>query len=1145
MLTPTLTSILTPTLVSGSHGKTILVTDTADSGPGTLRQALLEARSGETIIFDPAVFPPDASATIYLTSSLPPITQGNLTVDGSNAGVILDGSGISEWVAALDILSDGNIVQGLQVVNFLGAGIVLSGGAQGNTVGGNRSIGSGPLGQGNLINNGGTGIGLWGEGTSFNTITGNLIGTDVTGKEAFSNDFGISIVEEASRNIIGPNNVIAYNRRDGVEIHDHNSVGNTITQNCIHDNEGGGIKLWDGSNAELSAPLIFDFDMDSGIVTGAASANCAVEIFSDDSDEGEVYEGRTMADSLGVFTFNKGTSFTGTHLTATATDADGDTSEFSAPTSGMLRYTAIQEINDLPKTLLTHKQSKELLDNHMGDFIALPDETTWPRDYDKRINKFGYKWVYLTIDYFDFSEVLESGGYSEFIIDPEQDKLMTDLVNNDITIIYNLVYYEPVEIDTPFDWMNLEPYSIKDPNKEGRFRTEEEIQRYLDYVSFLVRQFKDRIKYYQILNEINNGIIGQYIRSEDYINLVKRVIPVIRDECPDAKILVGSVLGLPNELGCIPSEPTTYEYLFDILNSDIMPLVDGITFHPSPELSPEYDAACYTGVQCDDISEGYYEYYQETIQEIKDVATFNGFKGEYITEGPTFNTYTLPPQTLYYSDLIAAKYNSRSVIMHLNKNVTVILPSGGPSIIQLKRATQNLCNIMEGANPLSLQIEIQSDAKNIKSCSFSLPDGDTLIALWTDGVAAEEDPGVRANLTCQGLTVHDVVGIDVLVGFQQSILTSNGNEDLVIQNLIVRDYPLILRLTPSPEVTLSISISLSANTINIGESVTISGLISPPISGAMVHLTYWKTGEAEAVRTVTATLDGSFSDTYMPDAAGSWSVEASWEGNVKYAGATSQTLVFTVVEPPKTGSLKIIVQDENENRTSGATVSSTSQPRDQQALVGSSETDGSVTFVDVKIGDYTIQASRSGYDADSKSVTVIEGETTTLVIQLKEQVGTLKVFIKDKNGDPVSGTAVSSINQPSGQSSLSSTTGSDGSVIFIDVKLGNYTFQASKSGYETKSVSVNVEAVETTEIHITLEKEKPMGGIPGFPYGSIIIGLFLGVLVVARSYGKRLRSHKGQSGIHVSLVLMMVYAVAIAAYHLGRPELRQSVAFFA
>jgi len=34
-------------------------------------------------------------------------------------------------------------------------------------------------------------------------------------------------------------------------------------------------------------------------------------------------------------------------------------------------------------------------------------------------------------------------------------------------------------------------------------------------------------------------------------------------------------------------------------------------------------------------------------------------------------------------------------------------------------------------------------------------------------------------------------------------------------------------------------------------------------------------------------------------------------------------------------------------------------------------------------------------------------------------------------------------------------------------------------------------------------------------------------------------------GIHVSLVFCLVYAVAIAAHRIGRPELRQSVAYFA
>jgi hypothetical protein len=35
------------------------------------------------------------------------------------------------------------------------------------------------------------------------------------------------------------------------------------------------------------------------------------------------------------------------------------------------------------------------------------------------------------------------------------------------------------------------------------------------------------------------------------------------------------------------------------------------------------------------------------------------------------------------------------------------------------------------------------------------------------------------------------------------------------------------------------------------------------------------------------------------------------------------------------------------------------------------------------------------------------------------------------------------------------------------------------------------------------------------------------------------------ANIHVGLVLMVAYAVCIAAYGIGRPELRQSVAFFA
>ena len=56
---------------------------------------------------------------------------------------------------------------------------------------------------------------------------------------------------------------------------------------------------------------------------------------------------------------------------------------------------------------------------------------------------------------------------------------------------------------------------------------------------------------------------------------------------------------------------------------------------------------------------------------------------------------------------------------------------------------------------------------------------------------------------------------------------------------------------------------------------------------------------------------------------------------------------------------------------------------------------------------------------------------------------------------------------------------------------------------------------------------------------------FIGRVKCRLGYGRLTWQGLENVGIHVSLVLMVVYAVAIAAYRLGRPELRQSVAFFA
>jgi hypothetical protein len=373
-------------------GKTIIITSTADSGPGTLRQALMEANRYDVIVFDPAVFTPDAPVTIDLSSGLPELTQGYLTIDASNAGVILDGSNINtpEFVHGLSITSDHNTIHGLQIIGFSDAGIALGGGAQHNTIGGDRTIGDGPLGQGNLISgNGEFGIGVWDMDTSHNIIQGNYIGITLDGTATWGhardgihsngatqnlitgnviggnesagvylccvqdggnivsdNLIGVSpagnllgnngsgiIVDRSRYNVIGPGNVIAHNTWDGISFWEE-APYNTITQNNIYDNGGRGIMVTSPDDSTPHPPRILGLDLQAGTVSGTACGMCIVEMFSDNGDEGAIFEGQATADEKGAFILEKGAPLAGPFLTATATDHDGSTSEFSSPAQG-------------------------------------------------------------------------------------------------------------------------------------------------------------------------------------------------------------------------------------------------------------------------------------------------------------------------------------------------------------------------------------------------------------------------------------------------------------------------------------------------------------------------------------------------------------------------------------------------------------------------------------------------------------------------------------------------------------------------------------------------------------------------------------------------------------------------------------------
>ena len=135
--------------------------------------------------------------------------------------------------------------------------------------------------------------------------------------------------------------------------------------------------------------------------------------------------------------------------------------------------------------------------------------------------------------------------------------------------------------------------------------------------------------------------------------------------------------------------------------------------------------------------------------------------------------------------------------MHLGMDVTVSQFYYTDGQIQIIHNTiQSLRTIMAGTEPIHLAVNIDSEATNIVSYSFSLTNGDKLLALWTDGAAADYDHGVEATVTLRSVSTQKVIGIDVIYGFEQELVTSMEDGDTVIENLLVKDYPIILRLSP-------------------------------------------------------------------------------------------------------------------------------------------------------------------------------------------------------------------------------------------------------------------------------------------------------------------------------------------------------------
>jgi titin len=231
---------------------TFMVTNVADSGSGSLRQAILDANAhpgADVIRFSIGTGARTINVGSTTGAPLPAIT-GAVTIDATTQPgfngtplITLDGARAGSRASGLVLTGSNITVEGFVIRNFAQDGVLLKDQATNDTIGGTVT------GQGNIIlGNGNDGVEIVGPKATGNTVEGNFIGTDPRGgtpaAAAANKSDGVLVRNGASGNTVGGTslgaaNVISGNGNDGVEIVNSGTTNNRVQGNFIGTDSSG------------------------------------------------------------------------------------------------------------------------------------------------------------------------------------------------------------------------------------------------------------------------------------------------------------------------------------------------------------------------------------------------------------------------------------------------------------------------------------------------------------------------------------------------------------------------------------------------------------------------------------------------------------------------------------------------------------------------------------------------------------------------------------------------------------------------------------------------------------------------------------------------------------------------------------------
>jgi len=431
----------------------------------------------------------------------------------------------------------------------------------------------------------------------------------------------------------------------------------------------------------------------------------------------------------------------------------------------------------------------------------------WPLHYDA-----GFKWARVGYhdDPINWHWVEREKGVLK--IDPVTDAAVTELAAHGINIVMSLnfgnrLYSGPATRPIPqlWEWN----YDMPAPPT-----TPDALAAWTRYVEFMVKHFRDRVDHFEIWNEWNISCYwGAVPNVEHYLAAARAAIPVIRQHAPDAKIMMGSWAGFPHGIHTwSPEQLAAKEKESLILQAtrELAREVDEIGWHPCYQADPEQ-----------------WKNYGADVRALRAWLETVGFRGHCMATEWNYSALYPPLSDAEASrawcggfratEIEKAKYVAQVFTRHTALGIEsffceMYFPQFGVLDLSLLRrsfdadpisplqpqaayyVTRNLATMLDELEPAEFEYTIDRAPSNLEAFAMKSPGGPVL-ALWLGGRARDRCEGVSIDVRLQASAARKATAYDPVNGVAQELSMTQSGAGQLLKGILVRDWPLIIRLS--------------------------------------------------------------------------------------------------------------------------------------------------------------------------------------------------------------------------------------------------------------------------------------------------------------------------------------------------------------